>query len=144
MEGRIQPGRVFDRVIRLDDVPDGYRAVDERQAIKVMVKPWGDLALAVAPHSKPLPSRTSGGSVTFEPGARSAWHTHPLGQILLWRRAPAGCSERAVKSKRSNPAMSYGQPGVKHWHSATAATAMNYIAIQEEVAGNNVDWLEQV
>ena len=52
----IQRRRVFDRVIRLDDVPDGCRAVDERQAIKVMVRPCGDLALAVAPHSKPLPS----------------------------------------------------------------------------------------
>jgi quercetin dioxygenase-like cupin family protein len=91
------------------------------------------------------PSRTSGGSVTFEPGARSAWHTHPLGQTLI---VTAGCGwvqQWGGKVQEIRPGDVVRIPaGVKHWHGATATTGMTHVAIQEAVDGNAVDWLEQV
>jgi quercetin dioxygenase-like cupin family protein len=91
------------------------------------------------------PSRTSGGSVTFEPGARSAWHTHPAGQTLL---VVAGCGwvqQWGGKIQDIRPGDVVRIPaGVKHWHGATATTGMTHIAIQEAVDGKAVEWLEQV
>lgn len=91
------------------------------------------------------PARTRGAFVTFEPGARSAWHTHPLGQILVVT-AGAGLAQRW-----GGPIQEIGPgdviwipPGVKHWHGATAATGMTHIAIQEHLDGNVVDWMEKV
>lgn len=91
------------------------------------------------------PSRVSGAAVTFEPGARSAWHTHPVGQTLI---ITAGCGwtqcwggpivEIRVGDVVKCP------PGHKHWHGATATTAMTHIAIQEALDGKNVNWLEKV
>ena len=91
------------------------------------------------------PSRTSGGSVTFEPGARSAWHTHPRGQILIVI-AGSGWVQRWDGSRQE---MKPGDvvwipPGVKHWHGATATTAVTHFAIQEHENGKVVDWLEKV
>lgn len=91
------------------------------------------------------PSRVSGASVTFEPGARSAWHTHPLGQTLL---ITAGCGwtqcwgGRIVEIRAGDVVKC--PPGHKHWHGATATTAMTHIAIQEALDGKNVNWLEKV
>ena len=89
--------------------------------------------------------RTSGASVTFEPGARSAWHTHPLGQTLI---VTAGCG---VVQCEGEPArlirpgdVVQCPPGEKHWHGATATTAMTHIAIQEALDGKVVNWLEKV
>ena len=91
------------------------------------------------------PARTSGASVTFEPGARTAWHTHPLGQTLI---VTAGCglAQRSYGSiEQIRPGdVSWLAPGQKHWHGATATTAMTHIAIQEQLDGKTVDWLEQV
>ena len=91
------------------------------------------------------PSRTSGGKVTFEPGARSAWHTHPLGQILIvtdgtgWAQQWGGPIEEIRKGDVVRiPA------GVKHWHGATPSTAMTHIAIQEQLNGKAVEWMEKV
>jgi len=91
------------------------------------------------------PSRTSGGKVTFEPGARSAWHTHPLGQILIvtdgtgWVQQWGGPIEEIRKGDVVRiPA------GVKHWHGATPTTAMTHIAIQEQLNGKAVEWMEKV
>jgi quercetin dioxygenase-like cupin family protein len=91
------------------------------------------------------PSRTSGGKVTFEPGARSAWHTHPLGQILIvtdgtgWVQQWGGPIEEIRKGDVVRiPA------GVKHWHGATPSTAMTHIAIQEQLNGKAVEWMEKV
>ena len=91
------------------------------------------------------PARTSGGSVTFEPGARSAWHTHPLGQTLI---VTAGCG---VVQCEGEPArlirpgdVVQCPPGEKHWHGATSTTAMTHIAIQEALDGKLVDWLDKV
>jgi quercetin dioxygenase-like cupin family protein len=93
----------------------------------------------------PDPARVAGASVTFEPGARTAWHTHPLGQTLI---VTAGCG-RAQRWGGSIEEIRPGDviwfpPGEKHWHGATATTAMTHVAIQERLDGNVVDWLEQV
>ncbi|MGC2402701.1 MAG: cupin domain-containing protein [Acidobacteriaceae bacterium] len=91
------------------------------------------------------PSRTSGGKVTFEPGARSAWHTHPLGQILIvtdgtgWIQQWGGPIEEIRKGD-----VVWIPAGVKHWHGATPNTAMTHIAIQEQLNGKAVEWMEQV
>jgi quercetin dioxygenase-like cupin family protein len=91
------------------------------------------------------PSRTSGGKVTFEPAARSAWHTHPLGQILIvtdgtgWVQQWGGPIQEIRKGNVVRiPA------GVKHWHGATPTTAMTHIAIQEQLNGKAVEWMEKV
>ena len=91
------------------------------------------------------PSRTSGGAVTFQPGARSAWHTHPLGQILIvtdgegWIQQWGGPVQVIHKGD-----VVWIPPGVKHWHGATPTTAMTHIAVQETLNGVAVNWLEQV
>ena len=86
-----------------------------------------------------------GASVTFEPGARTAWHTHPLGQILI---VTAGCgwAQRwggPIEEIRPGDVVSI-LPGEKHWHGATPTTAVTHIAIQENLAGKVVDWMEHV
>lgn len=95
--------------------------------------------------SLPDPARVTGASVTFEPGARTAWHTHPLGQTLI---VTAGCGwvQRLggpVEEIRPGDVV-WISPGEKHWHGATAITAMTHIAIQEKLNGKVVDWLEHV
>ena len=91
------------------------------------------------------PSRASGGRVTFEPGARTAWHTHPLGQTLI---VTAGCGRAQrwggpVEEIRPGDVVCIA-PGEKHWHGAAPTTAMTHIAIQEQLDGKAVDWLEKV
>jgi quercetin dioxygenase-like cupin family protein len=93
----------------------------------------------------PAPARVTGASVTFEPGARTAWHTHPLGQTII---ITAGCgwAQRdggPVEDIRPGDVVWF-PPGEKHWHGATPTTAMTHIAIQEAVDGKAVEWLEQV
>jgi 4-carboxymuconolactone decarboxylase len=91
------------------------------------------------------PSRMVGGSVTFEAGARSAWHTHPLGQILIVT-AGAGRVQQwggPVQEIRPGDVVRI-PPGVKHWHGAAPTTAMTHIALTEELDGKNTDWLEKV
>jgi quercetin dioxygenase-like cupin family protein len=95
--------------------------------------------------SPPAPARVAGASVTFEPGARTAWHTHPLGQHLI---VTAGCGwaqrwDGPVETIRPGDVVWF-EPGEKHWHGATATTAMTHVAIQEQADGRAVDWLEQV
>jgi quercetin dioxygenase-like cupin family protein len=83
--------------------------------------------------------------VTFEPGARTAWHTHPLGQVLIvtfglgWVQHHGG----PVEEVRAGDVVWF-EPGEKHWHGASAATAMQHIAIQESLDGTAVEWLEKV
>lgn len=91
------------------------------------------------------PSRVSGGKVTFEPGARSAWHTHPLGQILIvtdgagWIQQWGG----SIQEIREGDVI-WIPPGVKHWHGATPTSTMTHIAIQEQLSGKAVEWMEKV
>ena len=95
--------------------------------------------------SAPDPARVAGASVTFEPGARTAWHTHPLGQTLIvtsglgWVQREGG----PVEEVRPGDVVWF-PPGEKHWHGATATTAMTHIAIQEQLDGKAVDWMEHV
>ena len=91
------------------------------------------------------PARASGANVTFEPGARTAWHSHPLGQTLI---VTAGCGlvQRwggPTEEIRPGDVVSIA-PGEKHWHGATATTAMTHIAIQEQLDGKAADWQEKV
>jgi quercetin dioxygenase-like cupin family protein len=96
-------------------------------------------------HQAPSPARVVAASVTFEPGARTAWHTHPLGQALI---VTAGCGRAQqeggpVEEIRPGDVIWF-PPGVRHWHGAAPTTAMTHVAIQEALDGQAVDWLEKV
>src|SRR5437763_14638285 len=93
----------------------------------------------------PEPARAVGALVTFEPGARTAWHSHPLGQTLI---VTAGCGRAQrwggpLEEIRPGDVIWF-PPGEKHWHGATATTAMTHIAIQEQLDGKTADWMEKV
>jgi quercetin dioxygenase-like cupin family protein len=93
----------------------------------------------------PDPARAVAASVTFEPGARTAWHTHPLGQTLIVT-AGGGLAQRwggPIEEIRPGDVIWF-PPGEKHWHGAATATAMTHIAMQERLEGRTVDWMEQV
>ena len=93
----------------------------------------------------PEPARVSGGHVTFEPGARTAWHTHPLGQTLLITSGLGWVQREGGPIEEVRPGdVVWFPPGEKHWHGAAPTTAMTHIAIQEALDGRNVDWLEKV
>jgi quercetin dioxygenase-like cupin family protein len=91
------------------------------------------------------PARVGGGHVTFEPGARTAWHTHPLGQTLIvtsgygWVQVAGGPKEEIRPGD-----IVWFAPSEKHWHGATATTAMSHIAIAEALDGKAVEWMEKV
>ena len=92
-----------------------------------------------------VPARTAGACVTFESGARTAWHTHPLGQTLI---VTAGCGRvqrwgGPIEEIRPGDVVWFS-PAEKHWHGAAPTTAMTHIAIQEQLDGKVVDWMEQV
>jgi quercetin dioxygenase-like cupin family protein len=93
----------------------------------------------------PDPARSAGACVTFEPGARTAWHTHPLGQTLIvvsglgWAQREGGPREEIRPGD-----VVWFAPGERHWHGATATTAMTHIAIQERLDGKAVDWMGHV
>jgi quercetin dioxygenase-like cupin family protein len=96
-------------------------------------------------HTAPAPARVGAALVTFEPGARTAWHTQPLGQTLIivtgagWVQREGG----QIEEVKSGDVVSF-LPGEKHWHGATPTIAMAHIAIQESLDGKPVDWLEKV
>jgi quercetin dioxygenase-like cupin family protein len=107
---------------------------------------WFTGAVRVDPlFQAPEPARVRCASVTFEPGARTAWHVHPLGQILI---VTAGCG-RAQRwggpVEELHPGdVVWFEPGEKHWHGASPTTAMTHIAIQEALDGRTVEWMEHV
>jgi quercetin dioxygenase-like cupin family protein len=91
------------------------------------------------------PARARGASVTFEPGARTAWHTHPLGQTLI---VTVGCGRAqrwggSIEEIRPGDVISFA-PNEKHWHGAAPTTAMTHIAIVEQLDGKSADWMEKV
>jgi quercetin dioxygenase-like cupin family protein len=91
------------------------------------------------------PARAAGNAVTFEPGARTAWHTHPLGQVLIVTTG-FGCVQRdggVIEEIRPGDVVSFA-PGEKHWHGASPTTAMTHVAIQEALDGKAVQWMEHV
>jgi quercetin dioxygenase-like cupin family protein len=91
------------------------------------------------------PARAAAGAITFEPGARTAWHTHPLGQtlIVLFGRGLVQRQGGPIEEIRPGDVVSFA-PGEKHWHGASPETAMQHIAVQEALDGKAVDWLEHV
>jgi quercetin dioxygenase-like cupin family protein len=91
------------------------------------------------------PARAAGAAVTFEPGARTAWHTHPLGQtlIVLFGRGLVQREGGPIEEIGPGDVVSFA-PGEKHWHGASLETAMQHIAVQEALDGKAVDWLEHV
>jgi quercetin dioxygenase-like cupin family protein len=93
----------------------------------------------------PEPARAAGASVTFEPGARTAWHTHPLGQTLIVTAGLGWAQREGGQVEEIHPGdVIWFPPGEKHWHGATPTTAMTHIAVQEAWNGKVVDWMEQV
>ena len=101
-----------------------------------------------APFQGEEPSQISGATVTFEPGARTAWHTHPLGQTILITAGLGWVQQDGGPVEEVRPGdIVWFPPREKHWHgasAATAATAMSHIAVQEALDGKVVDWLEKV
>jgi quercetin dioxygenase-like cupin family protein len=98
-----------------------------------------------SPFQRPAPARVGGATVTFEPGARTAWHTHPLGQTLM---VTAGCGRvqrdgGPIEEVRAGDTVWF-EPGERHWHGASPTTAMTHIAIAEMVDGKAVEWMEHV
>ncbi len=95
--------------------------------------------------SPPEPARVAMALVTFEPGARTAWHTHPLGQTLIVTSGRGAVQREGGAVEEIFPGdVVWFAPGEKHWHGASATTAMSHIAIQEKLNGSPVDWLEKV
>jgi quercetin dioxygenase-like cupin family protein len=93
----------------------------------------------------PDPALVGCASVTFEPGARTAWHTHPLGQTLIITAGTGWAQREGSPIEEIHPGdVVWFPPHVKHWHGATPTTAMTHIAIQERLDGKVVDWLEKV
>ena len=91
------------------------------------------------------PARAAGASVTFEPGARTAWHTHPLGQTLIVTAGVGRVQREGGPVEEIRPGdVIWFSPGEKHWHGASPTTAMTHIAIQEGLDGRVVDWLAHV
>jgi quercetin dioxygenase-like cupin family protein len=91
------------------------------------------------------PSRVTGASVTFEPGARTAWHAHPLGQTLIVVTGFGRVQREGGSVEEIHPGdVVWFPPGEKHWHGASPHTAMTHIAIQEELDGSTADWMEKV
>ncbi|MCQ9876230.1 (R)-mandelonitrile lyase [Pseudomonas aeruginosa] len=98
-----------------------------------------------SPFQGSAPARIGGATVTFEPGARTAWHTHPLGQTLIVTTGVGLVQQWGEPVQQIRPGdVVWIPPGAKHWHGATAETAMSHIAIAEAQDGKVVDWLEQV
>lgn len=107
---------------------------------------WFTGTVRIDPLFNPIePARAGGASVTFEPGARTAWHTHPLGQTLI---VTAGCGRvqrwgGLIEEIHPGDVILF-EPGEKHWHGAAPTTAVSHIAIQETLDGKAVDWMEHV
>ncbi|MBK0678698.1 cupin domain-containing protein [Klebsiella oxytoca] len=98
-----------------------------------------------SPFQGSAPARVGGATVTFEPGARTAWHTHPLGQTLFVTAGSGLVQEFSGPVCEIRPGdVVWIPPGVKHWHGAASSTAMTHIAIAESLDGKTVDWLEKV
>jgi quercetin dioxygenase-like cupin family protein len=107
---------------------------------------WFTGAVRIDPLAQPPdPARVVAASVTFEPGARTAWHTHPLGQTLIVTAGSGWAQRDGGPIEPLHPGdVVWFAPGEKHWHGATPTTSMTHIAIQERLNGKAVDWLEHV
>lgn len=98
-----------------------------------------------SPFEAPDPARVGGASVTFEPGARTAWHSHPLGQTLIVTAGLGRVQRWGEPIQEIRPGdVIWFEPGEKHWHGAAPTTAMTHIAIAERLDGKTTDWMEKV
>ena len=98
-----------------------------------------------SPFQGSAPARVSGATVSFEPGARTAWHTHPLGQTLIVTSGCGWLQREGGPIEEIRPGdIVWFPPGEKHWHGATPTTAMTHIAIVEQLDGKSADWMEHV
>jgi quercetin dioxygenase-like cupin family protein len=96
-------------------------------------------------NSPPEPSRVAMALVTFQPGARTAWHTHPFGQTLIITSGGGWVQREGGPKEAIHPGdVVYFEPNAKHWHGAAATTAMSHIAVQEKLDGSPVTWMEHV
>jgi quercetin dioxygenase-like cupin family protein len=157
-------------------VAEGYRSMDERRAIKALLRlqtvekikkgerinmeikrvgsqpsskgptDWFTGTVRIdSPFKGNDPARVSGAIVTFEPGARTAWHTHPLGQALIVTSGCGWAQREGGPVEEIHPGdVVWFPPGLKHWHGASPKTAMTHIAIQEALDGKAVEWMEKV
>ena len=107
---------------------------------------WFTGTVRIDPLFQPhIPARAAGNAVTFEPGARTAWHTHPLGQVLIVTAGHGVVQREGGPVEEIRPGdVIWFEPGEKHWHGASPTTALTHIAIQEMLDGKAVDWLEKV
>jgi quercetin dioxygenase-like cupin family protein len=107
---------------------------------------WFTGTVRIDPLFQPsAPARTAANVVTFEPGARTAWHTHPLGQTLVVTSGVGWVQREGGPVEEVHPGdVIWFSPGEKHWHGASATIAMSHIAIQEQIDGKAVDWMEKV
>jgi len=107
---------------------------------------WFTGTVRIDPLFQPnAPARTAAAIVTFEPGARTAWHTHPLGQTLIVTAGLGWAQKEGSPIEEIRPGdVVWFAPGEKHWHGASPTIAMTHIAIQEQLDGKAVDWLEKV
>ena len=122
-------------ITRVDSRPSGKGPAD-----------WFTGAVRIDPlFAAKAPARAAGASVTFEPGARTAWHTHPLGQTLIVTAGVGRVQRDGGPIEEVRPGdVVWFPPGEKHWHGATPATAVTHIAIQEALDEKVVEWMEQV
>ena len=98
-----------------------------------------------APFQADAPARVAGATVTFEPGARTAWHTHPLGQTLFVTFGLGRAQREGGPVEEIRPGdIVYFEPGERHWHGASPATAMQHVAVAESLDGKVVEWMEHV
>ena len=123
------------KIIRSGSLPSDHGAED-----------WNTGSVLIdAPFQATEPAKVGGATVTFEPGARTAWHTHPLGQTLIVTQGRGWLQEWGKEAEPLNQGdIAWITPGVKHWHGASVQTAMTHIAIAEAVDGSPVAWLEKV
>lgn len=137
-----------------------YSATADQTPPQMQVMPAGSIPSQTAPSQyfsgqaprldmsvgvREAPSRLSMASVSFEPSARSNWHTHPAGQMLIVTAGQGYVQSEGGEKITINPSdMVWTPAGVKHWHGATEKNAMTHLAIQESVDGKNVNWLEPV
>lgn len=145
--------RLFEKLllVRIDATPktEGRQMEIKRSGSRPTAVGSGDYftgSVRIEPlFQAPYPARVVGASVTFEPGARTAWHTHPLGQTLVvmsgsgWAQRDGG----PIEDIRPGDVIWFA-PGEKHWHGATSTSGMTHFAIQEAMDGKTVDWLEKV
>jgi len=127
------------------DAPLVIQRSGEKPSVKGPAEYFTGTVRIDAPFQATEPARVGGATVTFEPGARTAWHTHPLGQTLIvtagrgWVQREGGSIENITPGD-----IVWIPPGVKHWHGATTTTAMSHIAIAESLEGSPVTWMEKV